>query len=96
MIHVPQAEVLRQKTFSAAQADHIRRTGRPLTKDSFISGGGYRRAGILAAYDPARPEGSGEADTRGLGVWQDRASWGLVSVATLRGVAWNVLVKETF
>lgn len=49
-----------------------------MPRDHILLGSAYRKAGIFAAYDPARPEDA-ENDDRGLGGWQDRRNWYTVS-----------------
>jgi hypothetical protein len=56
----------------------MQKYSRPMPKDFFNMGSGYKRAGILAAYDPSRQE-DGEDHTKGLGSWQDRSNWSIVS-----------------
>ena len=78
------AEALRRQVLSNARAEHKQKHGAPLPRDGVVAGHGHRKAGILTRYDPARPEGAGKEDERGLGAWQDKSSWALVSCAALR------------
>lgn len=54
-----------------------------MPKDSIVLGASYRKAGIMAAYDPSREEDAVD-DDRGLGAWQDRKNWNIVSLSTYR------------
>lgn len=63
------AEALRRQVLSSARAEYKQKHGAPLPRDGAIAGHGHRSAGILTRYDPARPEGSGKEDDRGLGAW---------------------------
>ncbi|KAK0533668.1 hypothetical protein OC834_002145 [Tilletia horrida] len=69
------AEALRIQTLAVAKREYAARTGSELPRDGLWAGRGYRAHGIARLYDPSRPEGAGAADQRGLGAWQDKASW---------------------
>lgn len=60
------------------KADFLEKTGKPMPKDSIVLGSAYRKAGIMTAYDPSREEDAVD-DDRGLGAWQDRKNWHIVS-----------------
>lgn len=68
------AEHLRRNTLARAKAQYEERKGKPMPRDSLVLGSGYRKGGILQAYDPARKENDSQ-DERGLGAWQDHRSW---------------------
>ncbi|CAD6884477.1 unnamed protein product, partial [Tilletia caries] len=63
------AEALRIQTLNVAKREHAARTGSELARDGVWAGRGYRKHGICRVYDPARPEGSGPSDERGLGAY---------------------------
>lgn len=99
------AENLRRETLAKAKADHEAKTGKPMPKDSFVMGSGYRKGGILYAYDPARKPND-TSDERGLGSFQDPQSWhlaeweerrvrGLELVKTLGGLAQPDLISAS-
>ncbi|PWN44052.1 hypothetical protein IE81DRAFT_345994 [Ceraceosorus guamensis] len=71
------AEGLRRNILSREQAKYQSKHGKAMPRDGIIEGGGHRKAGIMSVYDPARAEGVGKEDNRGLGAWQDKASWNL-------------------
>lgn len=71
------AESLRREVQARASAKHLQEKGTPLPRDGYLNEGSHRKHGILTFYDPARPEGAGKEDDRGLGAWQDKSSWHL-------------------
>lgn len=73
----PKAENLRRRVLARCKAEYLEEKGKPLQRDSLVLGSGYRRGGILAKFDPSRPEGDSSHDV-GLGAWQDRENWHLV------------------
>lgn len=79
------AENLRRNVQSKRKADYQEKHGRPMPRDSLFLGSAYRKAGIFTAYDPARPENA-QDDERGLGAWQDRKNWQLVSLSLLKAL----------
>lgn len=74
-------------------ADYLEKNGRPMPRDNLFLGSAYRQAGIMAAYDPARVENA-EDDDRGLGAWQDRKNWSIVSQlrAAMVPFGWSCLI----
>lgn len=72
------AEHLRRNILARTKADYQEQHGRPLPRDNLILGSGYRRGGILKAYDPSRKQND-SSDESGLGARQDQSSWHLVS-----------------
>ncbi|PWN36733.1 uncharacterized protein FA14DRAFT_112436, partial [Meira miltonrushii] len=91
------SENLRRNTLARAKADYEAKTGKAMPRDAFVMGSGYRKGGILYAYDPARKPND-LSDERGLGSLQDPQSWhlaeweerrlkGLELIKTLGGLA---------
>ncbi|KAE8266641.1 hypothetical protein A4X09_0g5703 [Tilletia walkeri] len=71
------AEALRIQTLAVAKREYAARAGSELPRDGLWAGRGHRKHGICRLYDPSRPEGSGPSDQRGLGAYQDQASWSI-------------------
>jgi len=72
-----QAEKLRIDTLAQAQREYAAtHSGSAMPRDGVLAGRGFRQAGLGRLFDLSRPEGAGgDDDERGLGKYQDRASW---------------------
>ena len=68
------AETLRRNQLTKTKEEYTKKTGKPLPRDALVLGSGYRKGGILKAYDPSRKVND-NSDERGLGTWQDPKSW---------------------
>lgn len=99
-----QAEELRAEVLTKGKEAHeLKYKGkRPLKRDSWLIGGGFKKFGLLAAFDPSRPEkfegeeeAESEAEEVGLGKWQDRKNWSLVSSVDFCEV-WGILLFLLF
>lgn len=84
-----QAEELRASVLAKFKAAHeLKHKGKKtLKRDPWLIGGGYRKFGIFLAYDPNRVEKlegedyvGDENEELGLGKYQDRKNWNLVSL----------------